>query len=872
MRFNKLLFFGLLIALLLSACSRKKSTFFTRNYHAVTAEYNALYNGNNAFVDGQEQLASAYKDNFWEILPIERMEQEDEQTKPGYDRNPNFERAEEKAAKAIQKHSIIVDDKEHNPQIDEAYILLGKARYFDGRFIPALDAFNYVLNRYPTSNNINRAKMWKAKTNIRLRNEEIALRDLGGLLNAAENKNIKMKDDEYADANAIMAQAWVNLDSLEAALPYMKIASEVVPNNELKGRYSYIKGQIYDRLGEKDSASVAYKDSANMAYDEVIALNRRSPRVYMINAYISKARNFDYEGGDRIAFLELLEELEENWENRPYLDKIYNQIAEYYINTGNIDTAVAYYNRSIRAYDQDRTLQRINYNTLAEINFDAAEYKTAGAYYDSTLMFVEPKSKIGRRVQKRRDNLDVVIKLEEFTTTTDSVLKIANMSEAEQLRYFTFYTDELKAKAIADSINKAKEEAEEIANQEFYKKPANNKGDKGQDSGPFYFYNSSTVAYGKQTFRNVWGDRKLEDGWRISSSAPKFNEDDPKAKEVQEATIAGNPIYDPQTYLAQIPKGQQTIDSLARERDLAYYELGLIYKEKFKELPLAADRFETLLGHEPIERLVLPVNYNLYKIYEELERPALGEPYKNTILQDFPDSRYASIIRNPEQIVDLEESSPEYKYNQVFALYEAFEYTTVIEQCDQYISEFFGDPIVPKFELLKATAEGRRDGYEAYRDGLNYVAMTYPNVDEGRQAREMYATVLPALQSQEFEPEKDEQKWKVVYRFDKDDREEAEELLLKLKESIAYYNNQRELKASLDYYDPDTWFVVLHGLRTKLGARNRGDALRENRNFKIQYPFFEISTPNYKIIQVHKNLEKFLESDPTLQEKSNPQK
>ena len=151
MRFNKLLFFGLLIALLLSACSRKKSTFFTRNYHAVTAEYNALYNGNNAFVDGQEQLASAYKDNFWEILPIERMEQEDEQTKPGYDRNPNFERAEEKAAKAIQKHSIIVDDKEHNPQIDEAYILLGKARYFDGRFIPALDAFNYVLNRYPTS-------------------------------------------------------------------------------------------------------------------------------------------------------------------------------------------------------------------------------------------------------------------------------------------------------------------------------------------------------------------------------------------------------------------------------------------------------------------------------------------------------------------------------------------------------------------------------------------------------------------------------------------------------------------------------------------------------------------------------------------------
>ncbi|PQB05502.1 tetratricopeptide repeat protein [Aureitalea marina] len=872
MRFAKLFFSSLLIVLLLAACSRKKSTFFTRNYHAVTAEYNALYNGNNAFVDGQEQLANAYRDNYWEILPIERMEQEDEETKPGYDKNPNFERAEEKATKAIQKHSIVVDDKEHNPQIDEAYILLGKARYFDGRFIPALDAFNYVLNRYPTSNNINRAKMWKAKTNIRLRYEEIALRDLGGLINAVDNKNIKMKDDEYADANAIMAQAWVNLDSLEAALPYIKIASEVVPDNELKGRYSYIKGQIYDRLSEVDSTRAAYRDSANMAYDEVIALNRKSPRVYMINAYISKAKNFDYEGGDRIAFLELLEDLEENWENRPYLDKIYNQIGEYYLKTENVDTAVAYFNRSIRAYDQDRTLQSVNYNTLAEINFDAADYKTAGAYYDSTLAFVEPKSKVGRRVQKKRDNLEVVIKLEEFTTVTDSILKIANMSEEDQLRYFTFYTDELRAKAIADSVERANEDREKIANQEFYSKPANKEKSSGPNAGPFYFYNTSTVAYGKQQFRNIWGDRKLEDGWRISSSTPKFKEEGQLAKELQEPTIAGNPLYDPETYLVQIPKDRKIIDSLARERDMAYYELGLIYKEKFKELPLAADRFETLLGHEPIERLILPVNYNLYKIYEELERPALGEPYKNRILDDFPDSRYASIIRNPEQVVDLEESAPEYKYNQLYKRFEAFEYTEVIHLCDKYVSEYFGDPIVPKFEFLKATALGRRNGFESYKYSINYVATTYPNTDEGRQAREIYATTIPALEKKDFKPESGNEKWKVVYRFDKDEREEAEELLLKLKESIAYYNNQRDMKASLDYYDQENWFVVLHGLRTKLGARNRADALSENKNFKITHPFFEISTPNYKIIQVHKNLKEYLASDPTLQENGNPQK
>jgi hypothetical protein len=40
-----------------------------------------------------------------------------------------------------------IDGRERNFQIDEAYLLLGKTRYYDQRFIPALDAFNiYYIN------------------------------------------------------------------------------------------------------------------------------------------------------------------------------------------------------------------------------------------------------------------------------------------------------------------------------------------------------------------------------------------------------------------------------------------------------------------------------------------------------------------------------------------------------------------------------------------------------------------------------------------------------------------------------------------------------------------------------------------------------
>ena len=126
----------------LAGCSRKKDTFINRNWHAVTTEYNTLYNGDLSLDLGKKQIAETYQDNFWEILPVERMQVSQEILLPGTVINESFQLAEEKATKAIQRHSMLIQGREKNPQIDEAYLLLGKARYYDQRFIPALEAFS----------------------------------------------------------------------------------------------------------------------------------------------------------------------------------------------------------------------------------------------------------------------------------------------------------------------------------------------------------------------------------------------------------------------------------------------------------------------------------------------------------------------------------------------------------------------------------------------------------------------------------------------------------------------------------------------------------------------------------------------------------
>jgi len=319
---------------MVTSCSRKKDKFINRNFHALGTKYNILYNGNIALENGRATVDDAFTDNYWELLPVERMQLSDEILLPGQSKNADFERAEEKAVKAVQTHGMNIQGKEKNPQIDEAYLLLGKARYFDQRFVPSLEAFNYILYKYPASDKINEAKVWREKANIRMENTDLAIKNLKRLL-----QQEVLDDQDLADATSSLAQAYINTKSKDSALTQLEIAASYTKKNNEKARYNYIRGQLYNEFG--------YKDSANLAFDKVIDLHRKIPRAYYINAHLAKANNFDYENGNKLEFLEYLTDLEEDRENRPFLGKIYYQIAEYH-RTNKSDSLAIIINHSDR--------------------------------------------------------------------------------------------------------------------------------------------------------------------------------------------------------------------------------------------------------------------------------------------------------------------------------------------------------------------------------------------------------------------------------------------------------------------------------------------------------------------------------------------
>lgn len=825
----------------LAGCSTKKDAFVNRNWHALNTKYNVLYNGDLAFEDGRQQLNEAYRDNYWEVLPVERLSVSGEVRLDTEDNNPQFLMAEEKATKAIQKHSMDIKDRERNPQTDEAFLLLGKARYFDERYIPALEAFNYILRKYPESNKLNQATIWREKTHIRLGYEELAIKNLKGLF-----RYQSLGDQEYADARGIMGQAYLNLSKTDTALLQLKVAVAYTRKKEEKGRYYFIIGQLYNQLG--------HRDSANFAFDKIIAMNRQVPRVYLVNAHLQKIQNTPLTRENRTYVLEYLTELEENRENRPFLDKIYRELAEFYARDGADSLAAAYYNQSLRATENDPVISALNYEDLADYNFDRNFYKEAGAYYDSVLLNLADNTRKFRAIRKKRDNLDDVIAYEEMARNADSIVSLYEMEPVQQQLYFQGYIDSLKA---ADEALARKKEAQAQAGFEAFTQTQGGR----ENQGKFYFYNITSLGYGRTSFTSKWGNRTLEDNWRWSNKARVLTEDqagDDLASDTSNPELLSDAQrYDLNFYLDQIPTDVEVIDSLRLERNFANYQLGLIYKEKFQEPLLAAGKLEKVLASDPEERLILPSKYNLYKIYEAAGSP-LTETMRADIIQNHPESRYAAILTNPGVELAALENSPETRYADLFRAYGDQRFLEVITGTEEAIQQFSGDPIVPKLELLKANAIGRLQGFEDFREALNYVALNYPNTEEGRRAQGMIDEQLPGMESREFTTSLSASgtgNWKVVFPFQRHQEKEAQTLKERLEKSITdlRYNN----RVSSDIYNLEQQFVVVHGFRSREYALGYVELLKNNRDYRIDRENFVILSANYKTLQIHKNLDEY---------------
>ena len=822
---------ALLVIILLAGCSRKKDKFLNKGFHSTTTKYNYLFNGNNLLNQGKNEINVSVLDNFWDVLPTEKssLKQDTNFEKKENENSNLFAQSEEKAVLVIQKHAMNIGGKEKNPQMDQAYFLLGESRYFDQRFIPALEAFNYILFKYPTSELVNKAKIWREKINIKLNYNELAVDNLNNI----KNKGRLSKDDK-TNLNVVLSQAYLNLKKTDSALHYLKIASENTTDLKYRARYFFILGQLYSNLDKKDSSSIFF--------DRIIKLHRKIPRDYYVYSFIEKSKNYENQNE---AILEL-SELEKDIENKEYLSVIFHQIANLKLEINADSLAINYYNKSLRSPAKDYLVNVKNHNILADYYFDNKQYLSSAAHYDSTLLNIRNDKRLYRKITKKRSSLDDVIYYELSVNKNDSILRLVNMSEDERVLFFNSYLQKIK--------DKLKFEEDIIDNKNNISLASKTNSISSKDA-LFYFYNPTAVAYGKNEFKKLWGQIKRTDNWRNGQKKAASKVLNTKKSNI----LQKKQPSDLESYLKTIPSSLTVIDSISLQLDYAYFQLASIYSSKFLDYDLSNNKIAKINFEIKNNKIILPAKYLNYKNCLVLGLIKKADSIKLDIIKNYPDSKYAEILNNPDSLASSELDNLTEIYSGLFKDFQNQKYTQLIVELDELIATYETDPLVPKMQLLKASAVARIQGFESYKTLLEFISTNYSNSVEGKEAKVLLDQVIPLLKNSKFEQMDEGENFKLIYSFPKENKIETELFKVQLNLAVKDLKNI-ELSSSTDIYDNSITFVVLHGLKSFDGAMGLNIILEKNKNI-INDSSFVISSKNYQILQIHKNLSLYLKNN-----------
>jgi hypothetical protein len=789
-----------------------------RAYHQATTKFNVLFNGEEAIRSGIAAEVLSHQPNFWDQLPVEPFPLIDLFSLEVKE-NPSFTRAEEKAVIAVQKHSMLIGDQQRNTQIDEAYMLLGKARFYNGRYLQALDAFNYVIDQLPNANSRRNAQIWKAKVFLQLLQEQRAAAIFLELIDQNE-----LTVTEYVEVSAHLAKAYIALNQPEKATKPLYNAAAGVKDKALQARYYYLLGQLHDNLEHKDSAALAYQS--------VINLNRRIPRIFWIHAKLNQlnTNQLDLESTQKA-----YKKLTKNEENKKYLDKIHFSHASYSLSHFDTIAGKNLINASLRTNTKDKMLKGLAYETMGEVFFDENQFVTAGAYLDSTLNVLEPKTRRFRKITRKRNKLNDIIKYETNRQTSDSLLALMTKTPEEQASIFTRYIADLK---VADSLQKQQQQQKQqqsTANTSFF-------------DSEFYFYNSAMRSRGESEFFRIWGNISKTDNWRYANQQAATETIVDTATETEqkiEKAVELDPRYMLETYINQIPPPEAR-DSLVQVRNTAYFDAGLAYKEQFAAYLQAKDRLLTLLSFD--SDYTLPSLYHLYQIEEETGG-AKALTYKNQIISEYPNSQYAAILQNPEEaegaLVRFEE-----RYTLLEERFKAQEFEEVIDQSFDAILSLQDENLRSRFSLLRAHAIGRLDGIAAYERALSEVALAFPNQKAGEEASRRLLEVRDLKPKEEKEVER----YLVYFVFDRADHELTQNLQKRVAEIIMQQGLQSSVRATIDIYDRNTEFLVIQRFTSEEQATDYRNYLLKNLSELSKNKNFVALTSALRDALIFKNL------------------
>ncbi len=731
----------------------------------VVAHYNFYFNANNKLQDVITSAKKSFKDSFSRQLAFYNFTLDQTAAQ-----KQELDSVIHKSNNGILLHDL------RNDWVDDLYLLMGQAYYYQKKFDSAYDVFQYINYTFQprtkdekglektigsnlnTSGNIytvstkegsissknsarNDALVWIIKTLLAQDNDDDA-KSLIETLQRDRNFPKRLKAS-LAEQKAFFFYKNKQADSCAY---YLTASMDAAEGNIEKARRYFLIAQLYSTTEQKEKANDFYDKSINITTDPVMEAYARIYQVALSSNEPDVEKRIDEQ-------VDLLMRMAKREKYLSYQSIIYNAAAEMELTRNEPNAAIALFLKSNAANTDDPLGRSYNNLKIATLAFKEKKYKLAKTYYDSVGLVPAEQQidfEIKKKVTEEIVNLFTIIEKE------DSLNAIVNLPEKERDALLKAQLKKLKKE------QGLQEDEEGLTNQNqpaigggggrgqrnnLLDESAGNIFNNAQQKGEWYFNNPTLIGQGKIAFKNKWGTRPNSDNWRrlIAINGTRMvSQRGPEGTRRVVAQQNVQPVLSIETLMAELPMTKAQQDASMLKKSKAYFGLGELFQEKLGEWQEAINWYEKTLneGNEP--GLKAKTYYNLSFCFRQLKNSEQASYFKNLLVNNYPENELTLKLMDPAAALKLQEAKTNEinkTYNNIYDQFLAGKFESALAAKQQADQQFGPNNWSAQLLYIESIYHIKKKNDKEAIAGLNKLAELYPQSPLVEKARTLASVV-----------------------------------------------------------------------------------------------------------------------------------
>ena len=635
----------------------------------IVTHYNFYFNSNKKLNTVLESAKQSFKDDFDKLIPLR-----DFSINQTASMQVDLDSIILKCNNGILLHDL------RNDWVDDLYLLMGEAYFYEKKFDSAYDVFQYINYTFQPrdKDEIGFEKTIGSNINNSGNVYTISTKENRGFFNLSKHENVRNQalvwiacalmgmdnDDEAKSMLDLLskdnnfperlfpllsekkAEWFIKKEQYDSAAYYLEKSLPICNDNKEKARRCFLIAQLYSIIKKNEQAYLFFEKSIANTTDPIMEAYARIQQIAGMGKDMNESKRIE----DNIqALLSLTEK--EKYQN--FRSVIFSSIATLELKRNNPNSAIEYLKKSNLNNQDDQNLKNNNFLKIATLSFEMKKYSLTKEYLDS----VDESSVINKNeILEKKPIINEISKNIEIIQLEDSLQLLGKLSELDRIKALSAILKNQKKEAATEQKEKSSNNGS-IQRNNLLDQTSGALFSAESQKGEWYFNNPTLIAQGKIEFKNKWGERPNIDNWRRSAT---FNSTKNAAQNGIESTkenelpLEDSSITTMETLLENIPTTPEKLIESNERKFSAVSELGNIFKNKLDDCKESIYWNERLINEYSSILNSGQKYFDLSFCYKKEGNKEKSTFYQNLLSSKFPESNLNIFLKDPSALEKIE--------------------------------------------------------------------------------------------------------------------------------------------------------------------------------------------------------------------------